>query len=49
MCIPIVRIFIAVTMKFIAPNKLDIDVKCNANIAKSTDGPECDPIDDNGG
>ena len=49
MCIPIARIFNAVTIKFIAPNKLDILVKCNANIAKSTLGPECAPIDDKGG
>lgn len=37
-----------VTIKLIAPNKLDIDVKCIANIPKSTDGPECAFIDDNG-
>jgi len=40
MCKPIVRIFNTVTIKFIAPNKLDILVKCKANIAKSTLGPE---------
>jgi hypothetical protein len=39
-CKPIERIFNVVTMKFIAPNKLDILVKCKANIAKSTEGPE---------
>lgn len=49
MCKPIVRIFNVVTIKFIAPNKLDILVKCNANIAISTLGPECALIDDNGG
>lgn len=36
-------------MKLIAPNKLDILVKCNANIAKSTEGPEWAFIDDKGG
>jgi hypothetical protein len=40
---------INVTIKLIAPNKLDILVKCKANIAKSTDGPECALIDDRGG
>ena len=48
-CIPIVRIFNTVTIKLIAPNKLEIVVKCKANIAKSTDGPECELIDDKGG
>lgn len=46
---PIVRMFNVVTIKFIAPSKLEIDVKCNANIAKSTLGPECAPIDERGG
>lgn len=36
-------------MKLIAPNNDDIDVKCKAKIAKSTLGPECDWINDNGG
>jgi hypothetical protein len=36
-------------MKLIAPNNDEIDVKCNAKIAKSTLGPECAWIDDNGG
>lgn len=48
-CKPIVRILNTVTIKFIAPNKLDILVKCNANIAKSTLGPECEPKADKGG
>jgi hypothetical protein len=39
-CKPIERIFSTVTTKFIAPNKLDIVVKCIAKIAKSTEGPE---------
>ena len=47
--IPIVLIFNVVVIKFIAPNNDDIDVKCNANIAKSTDGPECDCTPANGG
>lgn len=48
-CKPIVRIFKTVTIKFIAPNKLDKLVKCIANIAKSTEGPEWALIDDKGG
>ncbi len=47
--IPFVLIFNVVTMKLIAPNNDEIDVKCNAKIAKSTLGPECAWIDDNGG
>ncbi|TID30083.1 hypothetical protein CANINC_001328 [Pichia inconspicua] len=47
--IPNVLILNIVVMKFMAPNNDDIDVKCKANIAKSTDGPECDCIPDNGG
>jgi hypothetical protein len=37
--IPGVLILIIVVIKFIAPNKLLIPDKCNANIAKSTLGP----------
>jgi hypothetical protein len=37
--IPGVLILITVVMKLIAPNKLLIPDKCNANIAKSTLGP----------
>ena len=47
--IPLVLIFNVVTMKLIAPNNDEIDVICNAKIAKSTLGPECDWIDDKGG
>lgn len=47
--IPFVLIFNVVTMKLIAPNNDEIDVKCKAKIAKSTLGPECDWIDDKGG
>ncbi len=47
--IPFVLIFITVTIKFIAPNNDDIPDICNANITKSTEGPECDCILDNGG
>ena len=47
--IPNVLILNIVVIKFIAPNNDDIDVKCNENIAKSTEGPECDCIPDNGG
>jgi len=37
--IPGLLILIIVVMKFIAPNKLLIPLKCNANIDKSTLGP----------
>lgn len=47
--IPLVLIFITVTMKFIAPNKEDIPDICNENITISTLGPECDCILDKGG
>ncbi|CAI8510611.1 unnamed protein product [Pichia kudriavzevii] len=47
--IPNVLILNIVVIKFIAPNNDDIDVKCNENIAISTDGPLCDCIPDNGG
>ena len=36
-------------MKFIAPNILLIPLKCKPKIAKSTLGPLCDCIPDNGG
>jgi len=49
MCTPILRMFKVVTIKLIAPNNDEILVRCNANIAKSTDGPECALIDDSGG
>lgn len=48
-CKPIVRILRIVTIKLIAPSKLDIVVKWSANIARSTLGPECALIDDKGG
>ena len=47
--IPLVLIFIAVQMKFIAPNNDDTPAKCKENIVKSTEPPECDCIPDNGG
>jgi hypothetical protein len=37
--IPALLILSIVVIKFIAPNKLLIPAKCNANIAKSTLGP----------
>jgi hypothetical protein len=37
--IPGLLILIIVVIKFIAPNKLLIPLKCNANMAKSTLGP----------
>ena len=46
--IPGARIFKAVAIKLIAPNKLLMDVKCNANIVKSIAEPLCDCIDVNG-
>ena len=30
-----------VEIKFIAPNKEEMPVKCKLKIAKSTEGPEC--------
>jgi len=36
-------------MKFIAPNIDEIPAKCKLNIAKSTDPPEWNSIDDKGG
>lgn len=47
--IPLVLIFNVVTIKLIEPNNDEIEVKCNAKIAKSTLGPEWAWIDDNGG
>lgn len=41
--------FNTVTIKFIAPNRLDIVVKCIANIARSTEGPEWALNEDSGG
>ncbi len=49
MFIPTALIFKAVVMKFIAPNKELIPDKCNENIARSTDGPECACMADKGG
>jgi hypothetical protein len=46
--IPLVRIFIIVTIKLIAPNNEDKPDTCNANITQSTDGPLCDNNPDNG-
>jgi hypothetical protein len=43
------RIFIIVTIKFIAPAILEMPARCKLKIAKSTAGPECDIISDNGG
>lgn len=47
--IPLVLIFNAVLMKFIAPNKEDTPARCKLKIAKSTDPPECDCIPAKGG
>ena len=47
--IPGALIFIIVVIKFIAPNIEEIPDKCNENIAKSTEPPLCDWIEDNGG
>lgn len=46
--IPLVRIFIIVTIKFIVLSIDDIPDRCNENIAKSTEGPLCDNSPDNG-
>jgi hypothetical protein len=40
---------ITVVIKLIAPNNDDAPAKCKLKIAKSTDGPECASIADNGG
>ena len=47
--IPLVLIFNAVLIKFIAPNKEDTPARCKLKIAKSTDPPECDCIPAKGG
>lgn len=47
--IPILRILSVVTIKLIAPNNEEILVRWIANMAKSTEGPECALIDDRGG
>jgi hypothetical protein len=47
--IPGVLIFIIVVMKFIAPNIDEIPAKCKLKIAKSTDPPPWNSIEDNGG
>ena len=47
--IPSVLIFNAVLIKLIAPNKEETPAKCKENIAKSTEPPECDCMDDSGG
>jgi len=41
--------FIIVVMKFIAPKIDEIPAKCKLKIAKSTDPPEWNSIDDKGG
>jgi len=47
--IPGVLIFRTVVMKFIAPNIEEIPARCRLNIAKSTEPPEWNSIEDNGG
>jgi hypothetical protein len=47
--IPGALIFNTVVIKLAAPNIELIPAKCNENIAKSTDPPEWNSIDDNGG
>ena len=47
--IPGALIFKTVVIKLIAPNRDETPDKCKANIAKSTDPPECDWILDKGG
>jgi hypothetical protein len=42
-------IFKIVTIKLIAPNNEETPAKCKLNIAKSTEGPECDCTLDKGG
>jgi len=47
--IPGALIFIIVVIKFIAPKIDEIPAKCKLKIAKSTDPPEWNSIDDKGG
>lgn len=47
--IPSVLILRAVEIKFIAPNKEDTPARCSENIAKSTEPPEWDCIEESGG
>jgi hypothetical protein len=39
---PIARILIIVVIKLIAPKIEEAPAKCKLNMAKSTDGPECE-------
>jgi hypothetical protein len=47
--IPGALIFITVVIKFIDPNNDDTPAKCKLKIAKSTEAPEWNSIDDKGG
>jgi len=47
--IPGALMFIIVVIKFIAPKIDEIPAKCKLKIAKSTDPPEWNSIDDKGG
>ena|SRR5713226_985697 len=47
--VEIVLMLFTVTMKFIAPSKDETPARCKLKMAKSTAGPECDCILDNGG
>jgi hypothetical protein len=47
--IPGALIFITVVIKFIDPNKDDTPAKCKLKIAKSTEAPEWNSIEDKGG
>lgn len=46
---PPALIFKTVLIKFIAPNKDETPLKCKLKIAKSTEPPEWDCIEDKGG
>jgi hypothetical protein len=47
--IPGALIFITVVIKFIDPNNDDTPAKCKLKIAKSTEAPEWNSIEDKGG
>jgi hypothetical protein len=47
--IPGALMLATVVIKLVAPNKDEIPAKCKLNIAKSTEAPEWNSIEDNGG
>lgn len=52
MCMKVIfslRILIMVVIKLIAPRMEDTPARCKEKIAKSTDGPLCEILEDRGG